>query len=98
MYMYIYMHMWANIHIIHAHVHMNTHTHRELIINLVRVMYISTLSAYISARQKRASDPSINGCEPPYDCWDLNSGPLKRQTVLLTAEPSLQPHSASLYF
>jgi hypothetical protein len=33
----------------------------------------------------------MGGCEPPCGCWDLNSGPLKEQSVLLTAEPSLQP-------
>jgi hypothetical protein len=31
------------------------------------------------------------GCEPPCSCWDLNSGPLEEQLVLLTAEPSHQP-------
>ena len=31
------------------------------------------------------------GCEPPCGCWDLNSGPLEEQSVLLTTEPSLQP-------
>jgi hypothetical protein len=25
-------------------------------------------------------------------CWELNSSPLEEQSVLLTAEPSLQPH------
>jgi hypothetical protein len=30
-------------------------------------------------------------CEPPCGCWDLNSGPPEKQSVLLTAEPSLQP-------
>ena len=30
--------------------------------------------------------------------WDLNSGPLKEQLVLLTAEPSLQPKPSPLYF
>jgi len=33
----------------------------------------------------------IDGCEPPYGCWDLNSGPLEEQSALLTTEPSLQP-------
>jgi hypothetical protein len=33
----------------------------------------------------------MDGCEPPCGCWDLNSGPLEEQSVLLTAEPSLQP-------
>ena len=40
--------------------------------------------------QKRTSDLITDGCEPPYGCWDLNSGPSKEQSVLLTAEPSLQ--------
>jgi hypothetical protein len=42
--------------------------------------------------QKRAPDPITDGCEPPGGYWELNSGPLKEQPVLLTAEPSLQPH------
>jgi hypothetical protein len=45
--------------------------------------------------QKRASDLIMNGCEPPCGCWDLNSGPSEEQSVLLTAEPSLQPQSNS---
>jgi hypothetical protein len=28
-----------------------------------------------------------------HGCWDLNSGPLEEQSMLLTAEPSLQPPS-----
>jgi hypothetical protein len=43
------------------------------------------------AYQKRKSDSITNGCEPPCGCWELNSGPLEEQSVLLTAEPSLQP-------
>ena len=35
-----------------------------------------------------------DGCEPPCGCWDLNSGPLEEQSVLLTAEPSHRPPSA----
>jgi hypothetical protein len=31
------------------------------------------------------------GYEPPCGCWNLNSGPLEEQSVLLTTEPSLQP-------
>jgi hypothetical protein len=41
--------------------------------------------------QKRASDLMTDGCEPPCGCWDLNSGPSEERSVLLTAEPSLQP-------
>jgi hypothetical protein len=33
----------------------------------------------------------MGGCEPPCGCWDLNSGPLEEQSVLLTTEPSRQP-------
>ena len=46
--------------------------------------------------QKRVSDPIIDGCEPPCGCWVLNSGPLEKQSVLLTSEPSLQPHNVFL--
>jgi hypothetical protein len=35
--------------------------------------------------------PIIDSCETPCGCWELNSGPLEEQSVLLTAEPSLQP-------
>jgi hypothetical protein len=31
-----------------------------------------------------------DGCEPPYGCWELNSGPLEEESAVL-AEPSLQP-------
>jgi hypothetical protein len=41
--------------------------------------------------RKGHMDPITDGCEPPYGCWELNSGPLEEQSVLLTAEPSLQP-------
>jgi hypothetical protein len=41
--------------------------------------------------QKRASGLIRDGCEPPCGSWGLNSGPSEEQSVLLTAEPSLQP-------
>ncbi|XP_038173608.1 zinc finger protein 426-like isoform X5 [Arvicola amphibius] len=41
--------------------------------------------------QKRAPDLITGGCEPPSGCWELNSGPLEEQSVLLPTEPSLQP-------
>jgi len=49
-------------------------------------MHMSTLS--MSSYQKRASDPITDGCEPPCGCWELNSGPVEEQSVLLTAEPA----------
>jgi hypothetical protein len=45
----------------------------------------------LQIHQKRASDPITDGCEPPCDCWELNSGPLEEQSVLFTTESSLQP-------
>jgi hypothetical protein len=55
----------------------------------LRFMYMSTL--WLSqTHQKRASDPITDGCEPPCGCWELNSGPLDKKPVFLTAEPSLQ--------
>jgi hypothetical protein len=51
---------------------------------------MSTLWLSSDTHQKRASDPITDGCEPPCGCWELNSGPLEEQSVLLTAEPSLQ--------
>jgi len=45
----------------------------------------------LQTHQKKASDLITDGCEPPCGCWELNSGPLEEQSVLLTTEPSLQP-------
>jgi len=43
----------------------------------------------------RMTDPLELGvtdsCELPYGSWELNSGPLEEQPLLLTAEPSLHP-------
>jgi hypothetical protein len=46
--------------------------------------------------QERASDLIMGGCELPCGCWDLNSGPSEKQSVLLITEPSLQPELESL--
>jgi len=46
-------------------------------------MYTSTLSL--------PSDTPDEGIGSHYRWWELNSGPLEEQSVLLTAEPSLQP-------
>ena len=47
---------------------------------------------------EEASDLITDGCEPPCGCWELNSGPLEEQSVLLTAEPSLQAESFFFFF
>jgi hypothetical protein len=56
-------------------------------------MYMNALSAYTPTCQKKASDPIRDGCEPPCGCWELESGPLEEQPVLLATEPSLQPQA-----
>ena len=39
---------------------------------------------------------SSDSCELPCGCWELNPGPLEEQSVLLTAEPFLQPPHVAL--
>jgi hypothetical protein len=39
---------------------------------------------------RRGHQIPLHGCEPPYGCWELNSGPPEEQSVLLTTGPSLQ--------
>ena len=58
---------------------------KDLFIHYMLV-HCSCLQIY----QKRVSDLITDGCEPLCGCWDLNSGPLEEQLVLLTSEPSLQ--------
>lgn len=33
----------------------------------------------------------VDGCAPPFECWDSNLRPLQEHQVLFTAEPHLQP-------
>jgi E3 ubiquitin-protein ligase NEDD4 len=40
--------------------------------------------------------PITYGCEPPCGCWELNSRPLEEQSMLSTAEPSLQSLKGNL--
>ena len=55
-------------------------------------MYVySILLVCMSSHQKRESNLIIDGYELQYGCWELNSGPLEEQLVLLTSVPSLQP-------
>ena len=52
---------------------------------------MTTLSTCILACQKRTPDPITGGCEPSCECWELNSGSLEEEPVLLTAEPPFHP-------
>jgi hypothetical protein len=54
------------------------------------IYFILYRGVYCSCLQKRVSDPITDGCELPCGCWDLNSGLLEDESVLLTTEASLQ--------
>ena len=60
---------------------------------LIYFMYVSTLSLFSDTPEE---DLITDGCEPQCGCWDLNSRPLKEQSVLLIAEPSLQSEQVLL--
>ena len=55
------------------------------------LLYLSTLSLSSNTPEEGVISLTTDGCEPPCGCWELNSGPSEEQSVLLTAEPSLQP-------
>jgi hypothetical protein len=63
-----------------------------LFFRFIYFVCVSTLvnCSCLQTHQKRASGPITEGCEPPSSGWELNSGPLEEQTMLLTAEPFLQ--------
>lgn len=45
----------------------------------------------------RPDEGVIDGCELPCACWQLNSGPLEEQSMLLTSELPLQPEEKCLF-
>jgi hypothetical protein len=64
-------------------------------LGLVKIMQTFLLNIYdeynvavFRNTRRRHQDPITDGCEPPCGCWELNSGPLKEQAMLLIAEPS----------
>ena len=50
-----------------------------------------------TCRPEESTRSHLDSCESPCDCWELNSGLLEEQQVLLTSEPSLQPHAQDLF-
>jgi hypothetical protein len=61
-------------------------------------MYVCKYTVAVFTHSRRERQISFtDGCEPPCGCWDLNSGPSEEQSVLLTAEPSLQLREWSFY-
>ena len=65
--------------IIYTHTHTHTHTERER-----EALFRQTRRGYQIPLQMVVS-------HPPCGFWELNSEPLKKHSVLLTTEPSLQP-------
>ena len=60
-------------------------------------LFVYDVYSILSAGQKRAPGLITDGCEPPCGRWELNSGPLEEQAMLLTTEPSLQSYTKGLY-
>ena len=53
-------------------------------------LYEYTVAVFRHTPVECASDPITDCCDPPCGCWELNSGPMWEQSVLLTSESSLQ--------
>ena len=67
-----------------------------LIILSLKIIYLFYVYEYIHIYEY-AVFMHRRHCEPTCGCWELNSGPLEEQTVLLTSEPSLQPKLGDSY-
>ena len=75
----------------HYHVHF-TNMKPESFLKNIYLFYVCeyTVAVFMHTRGGHQI-PITDGCEPPCGYWELNSGPLEEQSVLLTTEPSLQP-------
>jgi hypothetical protein len=67
------------------------HSQRVIFILCIVFFFFFKDTVTVFRPQKRAFDPITDGCEPSCGCWELNSGLQEEQSVLLTAESSLQP-------
>jgi hypothetical protein len=67
--------------------------HRQAFKNIIYFIYEYTVAVFRHTR--RGHQFITDAWESPCGCWELNSGPLEEQSVLLTAEPSLQPRKHS---
>ena len=64
--------------------------------DLFIIIHKYNVCSCFQTHQKRGSDLIMDGCEPSCGSWDLNSGPLEEQPVLLPAEPFHQPKWCAL--
>lgn len=58
------------------------------------LLFVYFYFMYIAVVIRSSGTGITDRCQLPCEFWDLNPGPLEKQSVLLTAEPSLvsQPH------
>lgn len=64
------------------------------------MMYFMFMDALCTSEEGTGSHETtgIDGCEQSCGYWELNSGPLGKQSVCLAAESSLQPQRKKVYF
>jgi hypothetical protein len=69
-------------------------TASEFVTNCFLFLFLKKDLLYVSTLRLSSDTPDLitDGYEPPCGCWDLNSGPLEEQSVLLTVKQSLQPY------
>lgn len=60
---------------------------------IIQFMCMSTLLLSSESTRRRHQIPLQIDCELPCGCWELNSRLLEAQSVLLTTDVSLQPHT-----
>jgi len=63
-----------------------------VVLRFIYLFYVSALSLSSDTSEERIGSIT-DGYEAPCGCWELNSGPLEKQSVLLTIKPSLQPRN-----
>ena len=62
-------------------------------------VYLYYVHLQVPRSQRRYWDTRVTDCSAlPRRCWEPNLGPLQEQQVLLTTEPSLQPHCLCFSF
>lgn len=58
-------------------------------------MCVHSIHPWLPGRSEegvRSSGSGVwDGSEPPHKCWEMNLGPLQKQKMLLTTEPSIAP-------
>jgi hypothetical protein len=64
---------------------------KKIFFKKIYLFHLCEYTVVVFKHQNRALDPIIDGCEPPCGSWELNSGLLQDQPVLLITGPPLEP-------